>query len=111
MLHIKFQASGGIGSKEEDIGIFFCLFVCFKPRIPLGWGQFATCDLHLNKLGKEQQGYIMNFMQLSQVVLKKMFFKYFSMYIYAASPVPTGLGPFWSPRPSFERVGKKSLRS
>ena len=47
-------------------------------------GHLGPRGLHLNKLGKGLLGnaYILNFRHVSQVVLKKKIFKYFSMYFY-----------------------------
>ena len=40
MSDTKVQASEPSGSKEKDFGIFFYVFICFKPAILLGGSIF-----------------------------------------------------------------------
>ena len=59
MLHTKFQASGPIGSEEEDFLNIFMYFYGLNLGPPGGGhlsGHLGTLDLHLNKLGKGPLG-------------------------------------------------------
>ena len=51
MLHTKFQASKPSYSEEEDIRIFFYVFLSFEPKTH-GAGPSWPWDLHLIKRGK-----------------------------------------------------------
>ena len=47
--HAKFHALEASGSEEKDF-IFFCVFLRFKPRTPLGGSILAPGATYLNKL-------------------------------------------------------------
>ena len=56
-----------------------------------------------NWLRTTRQCYIPNFKHLSQVVLKKKIFEYFSMFFYGLNLGPPGKGPSWILGSSFEQ--------
>ena len=53
--------------------------------------------------------YILNFKHLSQEVLKKKIFEYFSMYFYGLNLGPPGKEPTWILGPSLNKIGKGPL--
>ena len=56
------------------------------------------------------QCYIPNFKHLSQTVLKKKIFEYFSMYFYGLNLGRPAAGPFWNLGPSFEQTWYRTTR-
>ena len=58
-----------------------------------------------------RQCYIPNFKHLSQVVLKKKIFEYFSMYMYfyGLNLVSPGKEPSWILGPHLNKIGKELL--
>ena len=104
MLHIKFQTSKHSGSEEEDFEMFIH-FYGLNLASPLMQGHLVPRDLQLNKIGKRPLGkcFISNFKHLSQVILKKNIFEYFSIYFYGLNLGPAGTGPSWTLGPSFEQ--------
>ena len=58
-------------------------------------GHLTSRDLQLNKIGKRPLGkcFKSNLKHLSQVVLKKKIFEYFSIYFYDLNLGPLGAGP------------------
>ena len=58
-------------------------------------GHLAPRDLQLNKIGKRPLSKCLrsNLKHLSQVVLKKKNFEYFSIYFYGLNLGPPGAGP------------------
>ena len=94
MLHIIFQTPVHSSSEEEDFEKRFIYFYGLNLG-PLVRGHLAPRDLQLNKICKRILGkcFISNLKHLSQVVLKKKIFEYFSIYFYGLNLGPLGAGP------------------
>ena len=96
MLYTKFQASKPSGSEVEDFLIFLMYF--YGPGTPWGRAIFEPGpSFEQTWYRTTRQRYIPNFKHLSQVVLKKKIFEYFSMHFYGLNlgPLLRGhLGPW-----------------
>ena len=81
MQHNIFQASKPNSSEEEVFLIFFMYFYGLNLGPPGTGPSWILGPLfEQNWLKTTRQSYIPNFKHLSQVVLKKKIFEYFSMY-------------------------------
>ena len=104
MLHTKFQASRPKVSEEEFVLIFLYVFLRSEPKTPLP-GAILGPGIFIRKqtwLRTTKQCYIPKFKHLSQEVLMKKTFKYFSMYFYGLNLGPPVADPSWTLGPSFE---------
>ena len=83
---------------------YFSIYLYGLNLGPLARGHPRPWDLPLNKTGKSPLGkcFKSNFKHLSQLVLKKKIFEYFSIYFYGLNLGPPGAGPSWILGPSFE---------
>ena len=94
MLHTIYQRSEASSSVVEDF--FLHIFYGSKTKTSVA-EQFWILGPSFDTSKSSRHCFIPYFKYLSQVVLKKKLFEYFSMYLYGSSPRPIGRRHF-SPR-------------
>ena len=107
MLHTKLQHLSQVILKKKILNIFLCISM-FHTQDPQRQIHIGPRNFNLNKLGKGllcNAIYIYQISSLSQVVLLKKIFEYFSMYFNGSNPGPLGWGQFWSRGPHLNKLG------